>query len=259
MTTLLMTGTIDAGYFGNVSTKVTDTEERKQQYYQTIEKYIRETKFDNIVFAENSHYPFDAERFVNLASDYQKRFEYVEVDTNIEKTQLKGKSYGEACLIAQAVQNSEIFKEGIQVFYKVTGRVFVRNINQLINEKMENLFITHNIYNSCLTVFFKMRVDTFKKCLLDAENSCNEFDGKNFIEAVYYKKLVGENIKCFKRYPDLSGIIGGSGQRYDRNKRNLFLKNILIKLGYYSYGKGNIRSWKKIEKMEIIVSQLLKN
>lgn len=233
MSTLLMTGTINSGYFGNVETKISDVETRKIQYYETIEKYICESNFDNIVFAENSDYPFDALYFDWLSQKHGKQFEYILVKTDIAKTQSNGKSYGEAHLISEAVKKSK-YIQSEKVFYKVTGRVFVANINKLINNKPSCQFITR--YNSkwCLTVFFKANVEVFNRCLANIEDLCNDYSDAS-IEATYYRRLTNEKVSCFKVYPDLRGVVGSTGVPYTRSKKNLFIKNLLVKIGYYDY------------------------
>jgi hypothetical protein len=233
MSTLLMTGTINSGYFGNVETKISDVELRKMQYYDTIEKYILKSNFDNIVFAENSDFPFDFSYFDELSQKHGKQFEYIAVNTDIAKTQTNGKSYGEAHLISQAVKRSK-FINLEKAFYKVTGRVFVANINKLINNKPSCQFITR--YNSkwCLTVFFKANVEVFNRCLADIEDLCNDYSGAS-IEATYYQRLMNEKVSCFQIYPDLRGVVGSTGIPYTRSKKNLLIKNLLVKMGYYNY------------------------
>lgn len=255
MAVLIMTGTIDSSYFGNASTTISDTQVRLAQYCDAIEKYIKYTNFDRIIFAENSRYPFDAGKYQAMAESYGKTFEFLEVWTDVEKTKQYGKSYGEANLIAHAV---DYLGDTCTTFYKVTGRVYVQNANRLINEKNNNEFITHNIYKSCLTVFSKMRVDTFRRCLANAENFCDEYDGWKFIEHIYFQLLSGEKIDRFGVYPDLKGVIGSNGNPYDRSKKQLLVKNILLKIGYYDYSTKPTKNEKALEKIETLVSGLLK-
>lgn len=234
MSTLLMTGTINSAYFGNVETKVSDVETRKTQYYDTIKKYIRESNFDNIVFAENSDFPFDFSYFDELAQKHGKQFEYISVTTDIAKTQANGKSYGEAHLISEAVKKSMLIQSE-KAFYKVTGRVFVANVNKLINRKPTCQFITRNNSKWCLTVFFKANVDVFNRCLTDIEDLCSDYIDGRCIEATYYKRLMNEKVSCFQRYPDLRGIVGSTGTPYNCSKKNLFKKDLLVKLSFYRY------------------------
>ena len=49
------------------------------------------------------------------------------------------------------------------------------------------------------------------------------------------KTLENEKINCFRRYPDLDGVIGSAGVPYNASKKILFRNNIFLKLGLYRY------------------------
>lgn len=79
---LLLTGTIDSAVYNNVGNKIVDIQERLSQYESCIERYIKESPFMNIVFIENSEYPFDAEKFIAMAENcvingQKKQFEFI--------------------------------------------------------------------------------------------------------------------------------------------------------------------------------------
>lgn len=107
---LLLTGTIDTGVFGNNNVVLTDTTERLSQHVEVITAYIQSSPFDPIVFAENSGYPFPADQLASLARMSGKQFEFLFVETSKEKTLAFGKSYGEAYLITQAIERSDLLK-----------------------------------------------------------------------------------------------------------------------------------------------------
>lgn len=67
--TVLLTGTIDSSVFNNIGNIITDTNERLSQYEESLTRWITESVFTRIVFAENSGYPFDYNYFCNLAKD----------------------------------------------------------------------------------------------------------------------------------------------------------------------------------------------
>ena len=73
-TICLLTGTIDANVFNNVGNRICNTSIRLQQYESSITRYIEDSVFDIIVFAENSGYEFDYKKFEELATDLDKRF-----------------------------------------------------------------------------------------------------------------------------------------------------------------------------------------
>lgn len=238
---LLMTGTIDTSTFNNTGVVVTNTLDRLNQYEKAIETYIRYSDFEYIVFSDNSGYKFDYEKFKNMAQDYNKEFEFISLPGYYNETLNYGKSYGESRLITDTINKSTLINDK-DVIFKVTGRVYVKNINKLIKKmrKYDNVFISYNKSKYVLTSFFKVKVSDYNRILSDAYNDCNDNIDMN-LESVYYKRLlkIKSRVKCFKYYPDLDGIIGGFGFKYNKPKWNLFIRNILIKLGFFSIREGN--------------------
>ena len=259
MSVLLLTATINSGYFGNISTKITDTAERKNQYADTLEKYICESNFDKIVFAENSCERLDEEYFMQKANQYNKKLEFLSLPGNKSLMKLKGKSYGEAKLISEAIANSKLIKEE-QAFYKVTGRVWISNINKLINDRVENNFVAHNFKSWVRTSFFKIRKDDFYNCLIDAAELCDD-NTENYewcIEHVYYEclKKAMYPVETFLVYPDLRGINSGSGAPYTKSSKALWIRNVITKNKGYKMDCRNHGYYivlKKIEELRIFL------
>lgn len=83
--TVLLTGTIDSALYNNTGNKVKNIRERYHMYTDSIEAYIKESVFDNIVFAENSQYDFPADRFFEMTKKYNKKFEYVKCQVTWRK------------------------------------------------------------------------------------------------------------------------------------------------------------------------------
>ena len=238
---LLLTGTIDTSKFGNSNVKLTNTKERLNQYQSAITRYIEESVFNNIVFIENSGYEFDYKKFEKLAEKNHKKFEFMQVETDIEKTIKLGKSYGEAILIKRGIEESKLLKKA-KCIYKVTGRIFLKNSKQICKGKNEqNQFIVFNKSKWCNTSFFKVSKDDFENVLKNAYLYCDESKGKD-LESVYFDLLIKSNLKVstFKKYPELIGVVGTTGERYDRSKFKIFIKNILIKLGFFTL---NDKKW----------------
>lgn len=242
MSILLITATIDSGYFGNISTIIKETEVRKKQYEETLTKYICNSKFDKIVFADNSLQSLDESYFTEMAIKNEKNLEFLECPGDIDLMKSKGKSYGEAALIVDAFRNSKLMQDESS-FYKVTGRVWVNNINSLINERKENCFIAHNFVEEVLTSFFKVSAETFHGVLSSAPELCNDnmHDPPGHIEHVYYEllKQASEPIKCFNRYPDLRGINSGAGTLYDKTTKQRIVRSAAVFLGIMKFNPGN--------------------
>lgn len=77
MPNLLLTGTIDPSCFNNTMTTLTDVNIRLNQYESAIEWWIIKSNFKNIVFIENSRYDFNVYKFIQLAEQNNKKFEYI--------------------------------------------------------------------------------------------------------------------------------------------------------------------------------------
>lgn len=241
MNKLLMTGTIDSSAFNNTGTVLSNTLDRLVQYESAIERYIKFSDFKYIVFSDNSGYKFEYEKFKTMAQKYNKEFEFISLPGYYNETLKYGKSYGESRLITDTINQSTLINDN-DVIFKVTGRVYVNNINKLI-KKMENdnnIFVSYNRSNRVLTHFFKVSVCDYKKTLSDAYMDCNDKIYRD-IESVYYDRLLKNkvDVKCFKYYPDLDGVIGGMGIKYNKSKLNLLIRNILIRLGFFTLRKGN--------------------
>lgn len=241
MSVLLMTATIDSGHFGNVRTTIKDTEERRKQYEDALTKYICNSKFDKIVFADNSLQSLDESYFRELAEKNGKTIEFLECPGDVNKMRAQGKSYGEAALILDAFENSQLIHSE-PAFYKVTGRVWVNNINKLVNDRPENCFIAHNHVEEVLTSFFKIKTNVFQEALSSAPELCTDnipgFPGH--IEHVYYEllKKVTDPIKVFRVYPDLRGRNSGSGTLYTKTKGQRFVRNVAVFLRIMKYNPG---------------------
>ena len=238
MSVLLMTATINSSYFGNISTKIADTKERKRQYEDALTKYIMYSNFDKIIFADNSNEQLDESFFCEMAERYKKKIEFLHLPGNMDLMKTQGKSYGEAALILDAFRNSKLLV-GESAIYKVTGRIWINNINKIINDRVENCFIAHNFKAWVLTSFFKITSKDFWKSLSSAPELCNDNSEDSFwcIEHVYYELLRKTiyPVQKFKVYPDMRGKNGGSGGMYTKTKKQLFIRSIITILNINKY------------------------
>lgn len=231
---IMLTGTIDTSAFNNTNVKLVDTEERLKQYEEAMRFYIEETKLEKIVFVENSGYSFSVEKFRKLARNYGKQFEFIPVKTNYEKTITLGKSYGEGDCIEQGVLNSCLLSDE-EAFYKVTGRVIIRNIDRLLDNDNQSRCIFRNDLNRCYTVFFKLNRQMFLDYFLNCKNQCNEASDID-IETVFYRIIMKNDLKVnsFSQYPRYDGIIGTLGKAYNDPWKVWIVKTLCMKAGMYS-------------------------
>lgn len=107
-TPLLLTGTIDSSVYNNTGNIIQNVAERLNQYESSIEKYISSTPFDIIVFIENSGYAFDELKYKKLAKIYGKEFEFIPGKICKDEILAHGKSFGDAYLIAEALEKSSL-------------------------------------------------------------------------------------------------------------------------------------------------------
>ena len=227
MKSLLLTGTIQPF----VEVQYNNIEKRLSEYVQTIEKYITQTDFDFIVFAENSGYDCinEMEKLSNIALNNNKRFEFVHCHGGVDKRNM---STGEASCMREALTNSCLLKE-TDYIWKSTGRVFIRNANTITKDH-ENHFLYSRRYNSLQTYFFgceKARL----LCMLqqsvidDMSNDCIEYAWMRY----YIKNKMNFTIIPFSAFPDAIGI-RSSGELYSMSRAKLLACNCLLKLGWYS-------------------------
>ncbi len=235
---ILLTGTINPKVFFQEKTSVylIDEAVRLKQYEERINQYILKTDFDDIIFIENSGYPFDFESYQKIAKKKSKRFEFISMKPNMDKVRELGKSYGEAELIDYAMKNSQLIKEH-DIVYKITGRIFIRNWRKILRTKYngKNEFISINKADWCKTDFFKVYKNDYLQCIYGIGQKCNEKEGID-LEKAYYHQLKKSKIEVtsFKVYPRLEGIFGTTGQRYDKPIWKIIIFNLLIKFKYFN-------------------------
>lgn len=237
----LLTGTIDSSVFQNTGNRITNIDVRLAQYEQSIEKYIKESVFTTIVFAENSGYPFDAENFEKMALKYQKKFEYVACPSWIEETIKGGKSYGEARIIWDALEKSELLKDK-EIIYKLTGRIFLRNSKKICKtySKHRNEFIVYDSKKWCFTNIFKFTKDDYLKHWKHVYQNCNEQQGRD-IEIEFFKIIEnavqkGLDVGSFCVWPYFEGIQGATLEPYSGNIIERVLRTVLCKMKCFAYG-----------------------
>lgn len=243
---LLLTGTINPKIFNSdnsqhkINVCLTDKKQRLQQYQNAIESYIKKSVFNKIVFCENSGEAFNAEYYAKLAAAYNKKFEYlcrVLIDEQIYTMRVRGKSYGEADLIDYAMKNSKLIAQ-TNIIYKVTGRVFLTNSKQIVCAERDDYseFIIKNKIGWANTEFFKVRKIDYIKFLSVGILTMDDYAEKN-IERVWYKLIKDSDmqVKCFRRFPRLNGIIGSTiGKTYDKKIWQYWVGNIMCILGYFN-------------------------
>lgn len=238
MYTCLLTGTINSSVYNNIGNKIQDTEIRLQQYENSIYRYICDSVFEKIVFIENSGFPFNSNKYYELAKKNKKLFEFISGSIMKEEIIQHGKSFGDAFLINEAIEKSQLLKDE-NIIYKITGRIFLLNSKKIIKtyNRHDNEFIIYNHNNYCLTNFFKFKKIDYLNYLSKAYQYCDE-KTVNDIEYVFYR-LINENkakmdIGCFKTYPYFDGVMGATLRNYSGSKSERVLRNILSKFNAFN-------------------------
>lgn len=202
-----MTATIKT----NVQTfnSIKNEEERRIQYLEAINFYLRNTDC-KIVFCENS----DTDISYLLNPIFKDRIEFLKFKAEGYVKFEHAKSIGEAKIIKYALENSK-FIENTTFIIKVTGRVKIENINEIINKLKTNpneLLIELRSNTWAMTVCFAS-----SKILL--KNIINDYLNKNFsnIETIeeHFAKII--YLKCIAInaiFPIINGINGMYNKPY---------------------------------------------
>ena len=241
MIVLLITGAIDLSSFHVPSTTVVNVEKRLSQYIGSIEyaiDYYR--RITHLVFCENTNYIFDYSILKEKARSNGKVLEVLSFLGDYSEIQLRGKGYGEGEIIQYALTHSHFLKE-CQSFYKLTGRLEVKNMNQVIATTFsESAFDYYpgKIYNRprdhIETIFYKSDKNIYLKYLIDAYKEVDELKYQ-YLEHLFYQRLVGLKIISFRILPKLSGQSGTTGTKYDKQEGEILREKF-----YYSFGIHNL-------------------
>jgi hypothetical protein len=228
--TLLLTGCVDPG--STPFLKLRDSGSRLADYERSIERWIDDSDFRAIVFCENSGYEHSYAPLVERAQAKGKNLEVLVFKGN-KGAQEYGKGYGEGEIIEYALGHSVLLAESPS-FYKVTGRVFVRNANAILAADADkpSAFILFTSWKYVDTRFFKSELAFYRENLLDAYREVRDGEGIS-IERVFRRRLRGKRVPAFGEYPDILGICASSGEAYDLSPARLALSGALLKLGLY--------------------------
>ena len=230
---LLLTGTIDPRKYDGV---VKNVDERLKKYESSIERYICETDFNPIVFVENSDYPFNVDKYINMAEQHGKEFEFVQGTIRKEEVKAHGKGYGDALLIYEGLTKSVLLKD-VDVFYKMTGRIFLKNSKSILKSrnKHRNEFITYDGMGWCMTYIFKSNREDYLCVLGDIYEQCDDKSLRD-IEICFWLRLQksGLDIGCFNSYPDIDGNMGETNKPYTRSQTERVMRSLMCKLGVFT-------------------------
>lgn len=235
MSVLVVTGAIDIQNSDIPYTQLTETKQRLKQYLESLEYAIENyTSITHIIFCDSTNYPFDYSPIVEQARQKDKTLEIHSFSGDKEKVRKQGKGYGEGEIMNYLLEHSEVLKK-CDYFYKLTGRVVVKNFDALHQTSVDSHFLCYHTLGEerkslVSTVFYRISKDMYLHRLRDAYSEVNDEQG-HYLEMVYYQKLKDTDLKSFKTYPIVSGISGSTGIRYDLSPNRLLIERFLNAIG----------------------------
>ena len=190
-----------------------------RQYRECLEFYLLHTGFKNVIFCENSEYHLDFSDLQDIALEHGKELEVLSFCGNPEETRMRGKGFGEGEIVAYALAHSR-HAESIRHFVKVTGRLIVRNMEELrkrldVSRFYINRLLVRNDAEVLDTRLYATPVELYKQYFLNLHTGVSvEFNlEKAFTKCLYEWKIP---FRCFPRYPEFHGICGGDGMVYGK-------------------------------------------
>ena len=209
---ILLTACVNPG--GMPFTVLNDTSERLRQYLEALDFYLNETTLP-IVFCENTLCDFSEDYKEYIASG---RLEYITFDgNNFDKS--RGKGYGEALIMEEAFRHSRLLDQ-CNFVVKITGRLIVRNISQLVKDNrrmftdtIQTFYPNNNMADSRLVILPKLFCIVY---FLARKDSINDTEG------YYFEHLLYDAVISRKKYiyvpflhvPLIDGVSGSTGNLY---------------------------------------------
>lgn len=206
---------------------ITDHDERLLQTLCGLVSWIRDTSVSTIVFCDGSEPVYDFSRIVAYAAEHGKTLEILLFRKENDKHDTHGKSHGEGRVLEHALLHSAHLHDGGN-FYKVTGRTFIRNFDEIkIEHAADDVVFTGPASTlmpvgtstdafgprSVWTQFYKCGVAFFKDHLMAAYEGTH--DKENPIECEYFARLQNLPHARFRIRPSIVGRNGGLNLPYD--------------------------------------------
>lgn len=193
--------------------KITNCNERLKQYLDSVLFYINKSSYGIIIFCENSNYEYDYQWLEEEAIKNKKEFEWISFQGDTSLIEENGKGVGEGEILKYAIDRSKYQFDYIE---KVTGRLIVKNIDQIENRiDYKNTYYNKDLYLFINEKAMDTRLFFCKREVLEEQilNLYKKSDDKNN----NIEKLIANNInhiKCLPRYPIFKGKSGGFGFEY---------------------------------------------
>jgi hypothetical protein len=213
--TLVMTATFRAPETPYLM--IRDERTRIQQYMCALVSWARTQRARRIILAENSNTQFDFSRIVRHLEGAGKEVELLVFDGNKESPRF-GKGFGEGEILEYVYTHSRLLRL-TDTFYKVTGRLFVRNFD-LVSDATASRHAFRRKYakksgnpSKVDTTFFKCGLDLFESRLMHAYRQVDDMK-RVFIEHRYFDLLQETDVGGFPLSPEIVGQSASTGKVY---------------------------------------------
>lgn len=228
-----------------------DTQVRLNDYKASLKKWLtRQKSLSKIVFVDNSGYPLDELRKVVFKNNpFNKRIEFLSFIASEKEN--SDTSRGEQGAIDFALKNSELLKEA-EYFVKVTGRVFVVNIDKILKNIPDYFHVIASLTDNLL--YMRSMILIFNKDFhirKIAPYARENIDSRNRMdfERVYAKALhlaLEQDYRWFPFYaePIIDGFSGAKNRSYRRGR----LRSLMLTLCSRAYHRFYRNSYGKKQK-----------
>lgn len=214
--------------------KLTDFKERYLQTVDSIKFYIDTGVFENIVICDGSNYNLKNDKIVTYAKERNVNLEILCFKQNFSNVIKFGKGYGEGEIVEFITKHSQLYNN-IKNFIKITGRLKILNIKDIISKLDENkdyFDFFPAIKIGCVdTRFYMIRKHVFETVLLNSYKKVND-DNRYSYEYSFTDDLHLNNVHPYRFpvAPIFSGYSGTTNTQYTKDCY-YYLKRILINLG----------------------------
>lgn len=214
-----------------------DPQVRLRDYCEALTFYLGvSSKFiDRILFLENSDSDLSAIEDLATAAAGNKKVEIISFPKGNEYPPEFGKAYGEFRLINYGIERSKLLLES-DIIWKVTGRLRLMNIDQLIETAPQNYALYCDLRkiplgrylygNEWIDLrFFSFTLQGYNKFFRDRASSLRDTPNRSAEHYLY--KIVGEALPAesiiprFRVQPAVAGYSGFSNTDYKHWKYRL--------------------------------------
>lgn len=218
--------------------RLTDHQQRLFQTYCSLISWISETHLTNIVLCDNTcttTREFSA--LISFAERHNTDLEVLVFSGNHEKTCRFGKGYGEGEIMKHVMEHSRLLREDT-IFYKITGRIFVKDFdslhhtyenkpvvfdfppwmerwkNVLLNSAVKQAVIAEGGEISVTSTFYKCTAQYYLDNLIDRFQQVDDLCGY-YLEHALLDPLLENGFDIFLIHPCLVGYSASVGNLYN--------------------------------------------